>query len=901
MLPAARIQASDPETGAAEKVGISISYAGQHIDLDIAMLGSGTFIGRALAPDGVTPLPGAVVRVRSIVRPLYGERGAVADATGTFVVSDVPVGAFAIDAVDTRTVATAKATGFLAVAGGTTVQDLVLVPLGAPEQPRGSVRGQVFRSDGQTPASGVPIYTTSGGFATTDASGFYRIEGLSVGSITVQAVDLGRNEEARASLSIIEGTEVTANLVLFGGTGRVSGVVRSADGTPVAGAEVGGGFTLVTTDANGAFLLPDVPLGDREISAVDRVRNLGGKARVQLVRPGEQVAVDVVLEGRASLFGTVYEADGVTPVPSLRVYLFGPGSTALTTNAAGAWSAPNLSLGHYSLSAFRTDFSDGNVRDIDLRFPNEFVRADVRFRGTGRVTGMVRNSSGNELGGAAVGLSEVVVVKGVLASPQNPDCLPGVEVGGTELSLPPCTKVGVGFEYIRTARQLFTPPASGAFSFENVYVGSLGIEVGDRFTGDRIGAGGTIAAAGDVEDFQLRFEDTARTITGTVFLPDGVTLAPPGVLVLLKIFGADREARTDAQGRFLFQFPLVLGGFRLEASDPTTGFVGQAYGTVDRGGDVDVPIRLLGRGDVTVEVIGATGSIVPGATVSLRRATFPGEEKSGTAGPDGRVIFAGGDGVTEGPYRVEALAPSGGARGAAVGTVPTPGGPSFVQVELPNAAGTVHGVFFQVDGTTPIPSAQVHIRSARGENFTTTDASGVFSFQGVPLGGFSLDAFDPASARRAAGTGQVSADAQVVTADLVAQAIGTVTGVVTLSRGNTPVAGASVKLVDSEGFFSKQLQATSGPDGVFRFPGVAAGEFPGGSGRRRGPRGIGNGSVDDGGRGGDGKCRPPSPAGRPHRGSRKGCSWQRFHARTGPRADPAQPRNSRRDPKHDRR
>ena len=140
-----------------------------------------------------------------------------------------------------------------------------------------------------------------------------------------------------------------------------------------------------------------------------------------------------------------------------------------------------------------------------------------------------------------------------------------------------------------------------------------------------------------------------------------------------------------------------------------------------------------------------------------------------------------------------------------------PQGSSFVQVELPDAAGTVHGVFFQVDGTTPIPSAQVHIRSARGENFTTTDASGVFSFQGVPLGGFSLDAFDPASARRAAGTGQVSADAQVVTADSVAQAIGTVTGVVTLSRGNTPAAGASVKLVDSEGFFSKQLQATSGP------------------------------------------------------------------------------------------
>ena len=125
------------------------------------------------------------------MRPLYGERGAVADATGTFVVSDVPVGAFAIDAVDTRTVATAKATGFLAVAVVLPCRTWCWFRSAHPSSRAAPCAARCSGSHGQTPASGVPIYTTSGGFATTDASGFYRIEGLSVGSITVQAVDLG--------------------------------------------------------------------------------------------------------------------------------------------------------------------------------------------------------------------------------------------------------------------------------------------------------------------------------------------------------------------------------------------------------------------------------------------------------------------------------------------------------------------------------------------------------------------------------------------------------------------------------------------------------------------------------------------------------------------------------------
>jgi hypothetical protein len=60
------------------------------------------------------------------------------------------------------------------------------------------------------------------------------------------------------------------NIRLSGGLGTVQGRVLDADGTPVAGAEVGGGLSLTTTNAQGEFTLTDVPVGRREIVANSR-------------------------------------------------------------------------------------------------------------------------------------------------------------------------------------------------------------------------------------------------------------------------------------------------------------------------------------------------------------------------------------------------------------------------------------------------------------------------------------------------------------------------------------------------------------------------------------------------------------------------------------------------------
>src|SRR5207247_9188498 len=78
--------------------------------------------------------------------------------------------------------------------------------------------------------------------------------------------------------------------------------------------------------------------------------------------------------------------------------------------------------------------------------------------------------------------------------------------------------------------------------------------------------------------------------------------------------------------------------------------------------------------------------------------------------------------------------------------------------------------------------------------------------------------------RRGRSTGQVSANQEVVTADIVEGAQGTVQGFVRLSKDLSPVTNADVS-ISLGGVVGGGLRTTSGVDGAFTFPGVSAGDF----------------------------------------------------------------------------
>jgi hypothetical protein len=136
---------------------------------------------------------------------------------------------------DPVTGAVRKSTGFVRAAGEHIVLDIVLLG-------RGSVEGTV-RDLTTAPVSGARVVAVSGtdpqsgGQATTDGLGRYRIDGITVGPVSVKAgkgIALGR----AAGRIDRAGTASTVDVVLDGGSARVAGTVRKLEGgveAPVPG------------------------------------------------------------------------------------------------------------------------------------------------------------------------------------------------------------------------------------------------------------------------------------------------------------------------------------------------------------------------------------------------------------------------------------------------------------------------------------------------------------------------------------------------------------------------------------------------------------------------------------------------------------------------------------------
>ena len=149
----------------------------------------------------------------------------------------------------------------------------------------------------------------------------------------------------------------------------MKGVVLDAAGIGVAGARVGGGLSLVTTDATGHFTLPDVPLGRQTIVAVSDAQGSSGRAAVDLTRPGEEVSATIVLDAIGTLPAlssalTVSRPSRELP-PTCTSCRFENGRIEIigqaVSDSAGHYQMPDIPVGKYRLSAFTSDFSDGNL------------------------------------------------------------------------------------------------------------------------------------------------------------------------------------------------------------------------------------------------------------------------------------------------------------------------------------------------------------------------------------------------------------------------------------------------------------------------------------------------------------------------------------------------------------
>ena len=408
-------------------------------------------------------------------------------------------------------------------------------------------------------------------------------------------------------------------------------------------------------------------------------------------------------------------------------------------------------------------------------------------------------------------------------------------------------KVGVGFVPVANYSIVDTD-ADGRFSFSGLLVGDFTVRAVGLFSPDPIEAAGRIETAGASVTLDLRLQATSQ-VAGTVYQPDGVTPAAnvnvtyrsdefrlvcsqsptDGESCVPLPQGVQAEyAVTDATGRFLV--PLVnAGAFTLSFQDPVTGKVAQQRGFVRPGERADISARLLGRGTLTIHVLGSDARTpIPGARVEIQQTDFPKASATMFADAAGTLVLSGGDALSEGEVAIAVRDVRNGFTGRGSARISADNEQVSVNVHLFDAWGTVSGTVFRADGITPVANAEVVVSvNGRAIGYALSDANGLYSHETVPLGPFSVDAFEAASSRTAYGSGSIDVDKQQVIVNLTQLAMGAVTGTALDSSIMAPLPGWSVSLTTSlaSGRSRPALQGMTAADGQFSFQGVAQGRF----------------------------------------------------------------------------
>lgn len=893
-----KIIAIDPETEESRSVQFTVARDGQRLNVNVVFLGRGTLMGRAFTEDGFTPLEGAQLKVTSLND--YSQYGAKTDEDGWYVIPDIPTGSILVEAIhierdeitQVETFSQVTVSSYITGPGETVELDLVLLSEETHEitAQYGSIFGRVLESDNVTPVPGVPVvayyksvsqdgvvcpppcgpphFDCAVAFASTDENGAFSFDEVPAGELRIYTFDQARLIEGETKVQLPEDGAEEVNVLLSGGLGTVRGIVLDADGNPVAGAEVGGGLSLTTTDENGVFVLEDVPVGKRSIVVVSQEIGSKGVATIDLVAEGEEVYATVVLGAMGRVTGTIFEPDGVTHVPNLDVYLWEPGEDATinviataTTDENGQYAMEKIPISsRYRLSAFLPDFSAGNVKPVAIEFHGQTVRADIVFIGSGRINGVVYDDDGVTPLKSQVSLS----------------CLRLQRAG----------PVGTQFIYTQHARIIENDFTTGEFSFDNVFVGPFVLATAGAFNQqmttvynagfpvdviDPTTLAGVMPYDGAVVDVALQLVPTSQ-ITGTVYQPDGVTPVGPDVAVTFKGYkiictangcferpqGIQEETVvTDNEGRYWL--PLVNSGkFELRAEVPEgitepegilSGMMGQIRGTVQAGQTAEIDIRLLNTADVTVTVFASDGvTPIPNAGVEIQHAIildveeglvnnagFLEIERLSTANNDGEIIFSGGDALPEGELVVLAQDPVTGFAGRASARITADDDAVHVDVYLFNATGSVYGTVYEPDGITPVLNAEVIISNQDGSlGYSVTDGEGKYRFELMPLGEFDINVFEAATGRRGIASGSIDLADQEVPLNIVESPIGFITGTALAAGDLTPLVGWPVEIRQPNPYGSGDpltggtwtiWRATTGIDGGFVFPGITVGTF----------------------------------------------------------------------------
>ena len=574
-----RITANDPRTHN-RAVAYGILGMGGEASVDLNLLGQGTVDVQVVSIVGgaETVVSGARVDLTSgapvaTLLPPFATH--FTDSQGSTQYTGVPEGPFSVTAYD-------PISGRAGNASWQITDDSERASVRVTLADTGTVKGTLFNATHTAPVPFAQVRlrhsNQQDAYATSDEQGAYVFESVPLGTFELEFFDPGSGriglDDALLPRTVgIVGQTVIADLQLLP-VGNVAGSVRRLVGDAVRGAQVelrsdllvqpsglrrdvsffGPGKLTTTTNLTGMYAVPGVPRGEFLVSATDTTSGAMGSASGRLVAEGETVPVDLTLDGRGTVRGTVRLADGVTPVELATVTL-DSGMTRLhgQTDAQGDYVFGSVPLGTFTVTALEQGGNDGGSTTSRVEGDGDSARADVTFIGTGAVSGRIL---------AAPGALQVTLTRTDVHDP---------------------------------LRQTFavSSTATGEYVFTDVPIGPFTVQAR---LGDDVGALSGARSAGLTADNQqlsgIDIElETSGSIRGIARHPSGASAS--GAVATLR--GIARpfvfSVATDASGTFEFA-PVPLGSAAVSVSDPATGGVATAPATLT-GSVPDVDLGAL--------------------------------------------------------------------------------------------------------------------------------------------------------------------------------------------------------------------------------------------------------------------------------------------------------------------
>jgi protocatechuate 3,4-dioxygenase beta subunit len=780
------VAASDHGLGGRVSVNVPL---GASVETTIQLQASGTVEGRVLMPDGATPVGLADVELRVAGRSVgfavtsddEGERG-------KFKFLSVPSGGFTLDVFDNRTGRVGRSGGRIDTQGETATVDVTLVPVGA-------VSGRVTSNGQPVDHALVQIYADGSGVrsehlkATSDSDGRYRFTGIPVGRVRVD-VSEGPGGQGGSATGNVTGTAEplpdTVIDVTLEPSQTVTGTVFNAGGTePLPGAQVviniSGREFRTATNESGVYRLGFLPLGQVRVRAeAPTGYDRGESATVAGTQVGATLTVNLTLSGVGTITGTASDSNGSPLAVGTVIYTNDAWSPPIVVNvpvfSGGRYEITNMPAGPFRLSLTAPNRVGGGTA-LGTIVAGQSLDLAIRLEDAGRILGTVKTADGS------------------------------APVTGADVTLT-LSRPGLFATFYTHTN------SAGAWSFENVPLGTASVRVTEPTTGavarslnNQLATNGQTL---DLGELRLHANDYG-TVRGTVTGSNGQLLS--GVTITLAASNGTFNATTSSNGLYSFE-PVDVGDFTVDAVDAGTGFRAHAAGRINNNEQVStVNLQLFPTGTVTGIVLRHDNTTpVAGAGVTLT-SNFDGRHLNATADAQGRYTF---ESVPVANFSVDAYDAATGDRGSASGQLTFNGQSRAVNVRMVGFGRVV----VTVRDASGVLTAGAHVRLVT-QTYSTPEvtldsqADGTATFENVIAGSFYVDATDPRTNLRASGSGSVQ-DGATTNVAVQLQPVGTITGRIFAPGGTTPAPGITVRL----GSYGNDRYATSGDDGTYRFDDV---------------------------------------------------------------------------------